>query len=108
MLVEEGPWPEAEVTDQLRRVQDRLYGCLDAIIDGQIAEAYPDSANKPVEIRLDAYDVPETELSNLSNAFSANVLDIPDYKNALEGNELIPEVFFQLNFDSARKTDEKS
>lgn len=97
MLVEEGPWDESHIADQLRRVQDRLYGCLDAIVDGQISDVYPDSVNKPLEIRVDAYNVPEALLANFFDAFSANVLETPDYKTALETNDQVPSISFRLN-----------
>jgi len=102
VLVEEGPWDESHIADQLRRVQDRLYGCLDAIVDGQISDAYPDSVNKPLEIRVDAYNVPEAPLANFFDAFSANVLETPDYKTALETNDQVPSISFRLNCEQSR------
>ena len=102
MLVEEGPWSEDEVADQLRRVQERLYGCLDSIVDGQVSDAYPNSANKPIEIRVDAYNVPEAPLASLLDAFSANVLEIPDYKAALASNDRVPSIIFSLNLDPSQ------
>ena len=98
ILVEEGPWEDDEITSQLRRVQGRLYGCLDAILDGQIAKAYPDSVNKPIEIRVDAYNVPRPQFSTFFEAFAAKVLEVPDYKLALEKNDLIPSISFCLEF----------
>lgn len=102
VLVEEGPWDKSQIADQLRRVQDRLYGCLDAIVDGQISDAYPDSADKPLEIRVDAYNIPEAPLSGFIDAFSANVLETPDYKAALESNDRVPSIRFRLNCESSK------
>lgn len=34
VLVEQGPWDEADVTQHLRRVQDRLYDYVEIAIDG--------------------------------------------------------------------------
>ena len=102
VLVEEGPWHEDEIADQLRRVQDRLYGCLDAILDGQVSDAYPDSAYKPLEIRVDAYDIPEAPLSNLLDAFSANVVEVPDYKTAIANNDRVPSITFSLNIEQSQ------
>jgi hypothetical protein len=53
VLVEEGPWDPDETDVQLRRIQDRLYDCVDAAVDGHLAGKYPDSRGKPVVIRLD-------------------------------------------------------
>ena len=30
LLVEQGPWAESELNDHLRRLQDRLFNCVDA------------------------------------------------------------------------------
>ena len=96
VLVEEGPWEEGEIANQIQRIQNRLYGCLDAVVDGQVSSAYPESVNKPIEIRIDAYNIREAPLSKFFDAFSANVLEVPDYKSALEKNELVPSISFSL------------
>ena len=101
VLVEEGPWEETEIADQLQRIQSRLYGCLDAVVDGQVSSAYPESVNKPIEIRIDAYNVFDVPLSRFFDAFSASVLEVPDYKSALEKNELVPSISFSLNCEQS-------
>ena len=40
VLVEQGPW-SGSIEDALQRIQKRLYDCLDAALDGQLAEKYP-------------------------------------------------------------------
>ena len=45
VLVEQGPWNGGSERE-LRRIQDRLYGCLDAAIDGQLAEQFPETRGK--------------------------------------------------------------
>jgi len=37
-LVEEGPWDHEDIDENLRRVQERLYNCIDALADGAVAE----------------------------------------------------------------------
>jgi hypothetical protein len=69
VLVEQGPWPAADITSELRRVQERLYGCLDAALDGKVAEKFPDSTGQRITIRLDAYDLPEIEVRGLFDAW---------------------------------------
>lgn len=99
VLVEEGPWT-GPVSDQLRRIQDRLYGCLDAALDGQLAEKFPESAGKKIVIRLDCYNVPKAEVSDFFSKFSEGVLSLPDYKNALGQNSQVAGIEFEILFDS--------
>ena len=47
VLVEEGPW-SLPIDDHLQALQDRLYGCLEAALDGQLAEQFPKAANKKI------------------------------------------------------------
>jgi hypothetical protein len=56
VLVEPGPWIEAAVKDRLTGLQDRLYGCLEAALEGQVAERSPDAVDKRVIVRVDCYD----------------------------------------------------
>ncbi len=97
VLVEQGPWPAADVTSELRRVQDRLYGCLDAALDGKVAEKFPDSTGRRITIRLDAYDLPEVEVRDFFNAFASQVLKTPDYATALAGSQWVSAVEFELS-----------
>ncbi len=47
-LVEQGPWADSEVPQELRRVQERLYSALEVIPDGKLAELYPETNGKAV------------------------------------------------------------
>ena len=97
VLVEQGPWPAAEVMSELRRVQDRLYACLDAALDGKVAERFPDSTGRRFTIRLDAYDLPEVEVRDFFNAFASQVLETPDYASALAASQWVSGVEFELS-----------
>jgi hypothetical protein len=97
VLVEQGPWPATDITSELRRVQDRLYGCLDAALDGKVAERFPDSAGQRITIRLDAYDLPEVEVRGFFSAFANRVLKTPDYATALAGSRWVSGFEFELS-----------
>jgi hypothetical protein len=99
VLVEEGPWSEP-IEDHLRRIQGRLYDCIDAAIDGQLAAKFPDSSGKRVVIQLDCYNVPKSELSDFFHAFSDGVFLTDNYKNALAESKFVQVINFELNFDS--------
>jgi hypothetical protein len=94
--VEAGPWP-GSVEENLRRVQERLYGCLGGAIDGQLAEKFPETKGKKIVIRLDGYDLPRMETEEFFARFSHGVLELPDYREALRKSEFVSDISFELN-----------
>ena len=98
VLVEEGPWI-GRVDIELRRIQDRLYGCLDAALDGQLAAKFPESIGKRVIIRLDCYNVPVDDVASFFQLFSDRALATPAYAEALRRSEHVKEILFEVNFD---------
>ncbi|MEM1263736.1 MAG: hypothetical protein AAGH76_15155 [Pseudomonadota bacterium] len=100
VIVEEGPWPSETMGDELRRLQNRLYDCLDVVLQGQFTSAYPESSGKPVMIRVDSYNINETALRRFFETFSNGVLQIPDIAAALKDNDTVPTVLFELNCDT--------
>lgn len=99
VLVEEGPWI-VPVSEQLRRVQERLYGCIDAALDGQLAEKFPESKGKQIIIQLDCYNLPQNEVTSFFDAFSKRVFSVPDYQKALKNNPYVKSISFEINFES--------
>lgn len=99
VLVENGPWLRP-VELHLRELQDRLYGCLDAALDGQLAEQFPESLGKAVRIQLDCYNLPKEEVQAFFAAFASGVFLIDDYKRALAKSRFVRSVAFDLTMDS--------
>ena len=97
VLVEEGPWED--IPTNLRRLQERLYTCIDAAIDGRLAELYPDSLGAEVVIRLDGYDLPMPDSREFFERFSSGVLELPDYKAALEASANVSGLQFVAHFE---------
>jgi hypothetical protein len=98
VLVESGPWEDLE--PNLRRIQERLYGCLDAALDGKLAERFPESLGKEVVIRLDCYNVPRDEVLAFFDRFSHGVVALADYKHALGPGKFVKRISFEVTFDS--------
>ncbi|MDN3922456.1 hypothetical protein [Roseateles violae] len=96
VLVEEGPWED--VPASLRRLQERLYTCIDAAIDGKLAELYPDSLGANVVVRLDGYSLPMPDSREFFERFSSTVMDLPDYKAALETSRHVSGIQFVAFF----------
>jgi hypothetical protein len=99
VLVEEGPW-SGSIDVQLRRVQDRLYGAVDAALEGRLSEKFPESKGKAIIVQLDAYNLPRDEVSEFFDRFSKGILSLPDYQQALNGNAFVKGIAFELNFES--------
>jgi hypothetical protein len=97
VLVEQGPWTGL-IDDHLRALQDRLYGCLDAALDGNVAEQFPKSVNKKFVVRLDCYGVPRDEVDEFMSRFSAGVLDRRDYSP--NASPWVRSFQFEVNHDN--------
>jgi hypothetical protein len=100
VLVEEGPWSKSEIDVNLLRIQRRLYGCIDAALDGDLARQFSDSQGKQIVIHLDCYDVPEREVRAFFDRFAHGVFSLPDYKAALVDNESVRGILFEFSAHS--------
>jgi hypothetical protein len=96
VLVEQGPWPTSAVKDQLTRIQDRLYTCIDAALDGALAQKYPDSRGKRLIIQLDGYDLPESQVRDFFTRFSSGVMKVPSYVSAFAAQAFVTQIGFEL------------
>lgn len=97
ILVEEGPWDD--LAFELGRLQERLYSCLDAAIDGQLAQKFPESIGHVVTIELHGYNLPQDEVSNFFSRFGGSVLKLPEYAQALKESAHIVGVSFFATFE---------
>jgi hypothetical protein len=101
VLVEEGPWDPQEIESHLRRVQQRLYDCIDVALDGEFWRLYPSSYGKPLRVQLDGYGLPEAEVREFFARFSTRALAAPEYAAALQANPYVSSIAFDLNLSSA-------
>jgi len=99
VLVEQGPWRAPFETD-LKRLQNRLYGCIDVILDGKLAEKFPQTRGCDLVLRLDGYNLPRSVVSEFFDRFAKNVLKIPDYREAVRRSDMLRSLRFELNLDS--------
>ncbi len=99
-LVEE-PWTGPSES-HLRALQDRLYGCLEAALDGQLADQFPDSLGRKLIIRVDCYDVDRDKLDDFIARFSEGVAALPDYSPT--GSPYVSEIQFQVNHDTFKSS----
>jgi hypothetical protein len=101
ILVEEGPWV-TPYEQELRRLQDRLYGCVDAAIDGQLAAQFPQTKGRRIRIRVDGYSLPRQETRSFFDTFSKEVLRIPEYESALSKSDYVSGIEFELRLEDIR------
>lgn len=101
VLVEEGDW--SDIDARLRLLQQRMYECIDAAIDGQLTDQFPETKGKKIVISIDFYDAPHKEASEFFERFSKNVFLIPSYEDALKQSEFVKDIAFEANFETLPK-----
>lgn len=97
MVLVEGPWTAA-TEDHLRSLQERMYGCLEAALDGQLTAQFPKAKGKPLVVRVDCYDVPRDDVDDFVSRFAAGISALPDY--ATEGSSFVSGFRFEVNHDT--------
>lgn len=97
VLVEQGPWLDAS-ENHLCALQDRLYGCLEAALDGQVAERFPRAANMKVVVRVDCYGLPREHVDEFMGRFSEGIVSMPDYLPS--SSPWVRSFEFEVNHDN--------
>ncbi len=101
VLVEEGPWKKP-IDGQLRRIQTRLYECVDAALDGQLASKFPESRGKRLVVQLDGYVLPNEEIDTFFRRFAAGIFEVEGYRQALASCPYVSDIRFELNLDGKK------
>jgi len=97
MVLVEGPWA-GDIEEHLRNLQDRMFGCLEAALDGQLAERFPEARGKDVVVRIDCYDVPRGDVEGFVSRFADGIASLPDYSTATSA--FVRQFRFEANFDT--------
>jgi hypothetical protein len=105
-LVEQGPWSD-DTQKELRRIQDRLYNCFDAFVDGQVFEKYPESKGKKGIIRLACYDLASKEIDPFFQRFTDFVNSSDEYQGVIERSEFISSIEFSVTYDKTNDTTDR-
>jgi hypothetical protein len=84
--------PKGIAAERLKDVQDKLYGAVDAILDGEVAKAFPGSEGKKIVVQLDCRGLPQAEVKRFADA----IFQIPRYRNALAKTPFATEIAFDL------------
>ena len=101
VLVEEGDW--SDIDARLRILQQRMYGCIDAAIDGQLADQFPETRGKLIVVSIDFYGAPKEEAFEFFDRFSKNVFLIPSYRDGLKQSPFVKDIAFEANFETPPK-----
>jgi hypothetical protein len=78
----------------------RASGCIDAALDGQLAEKFPDSNGKPLVVQVDCYNIPREAVESFFDEFSTGVFTSGCYKGAERKNPYVSSIGFAITFDS--------
>lgn len=97
-VIEQGPW--WDVTRGLLRLQERLYDCVDAVVDGLVAAKYPESKGGRVVISVYCSDLPKKEVADFFQRFTKGIFHDGEYSVALKRQNYVTELDFAINFDS--------
>ena len=97
MVLVEGPWDD-DIEDHLRSLQDRMFGCLNAALDGHLATQFPESKGLNVVIRVDCYDVPRHEVEAFFGRFADGIAAMSDYSTA--ESPYVRQFLFEISFDN--------
>ena len=100
ILVEEGPWPDDEITSNLRRIQERFHNCVDVAVDGHLARLYPKSKGKPAVVRLDCYDTPDAPVREFVHRFAAHIHDAAEIQRDLRAKRFVASLRFEYSWDT--------
>jgi hypothetical protein len=101
VLVEEGDWSDTD--ERLHALQQRMYDCIDAAIDGQLFNSFPETKGKKIVISVDFYNAPYEKASDFFERFSRNVVLIPSYSEALKSSGFIKGIGFEADFNKLPK-----
>ena len=99
VLVESGPWT-GSIEQNLHRLQKNLYDCVDAVLDGQLAEKFPQFVGMHLTIRVDFYNVNRSDVEPFFDSFATGALGTGDYKKAVASSPFVKGIAFEANFDS--------
>jgi hypothetical protein len=97
VLVEVGPWESGTAAQQLRRLQERLYDCIDAAVDGQVAGRFPASRGRPIRIQLDTYDIPASIIRPHFETFAAHIATWDEVQRKIRTHRHVQSLEFEYN-----------
>lgn len=86
------------VDDNLRALQSRFYGCLNAVLDGDLAEKFPASKGRVIILRVDCYDLPVDPISDFVERFEVGIGRMPDY--SAEASPFVRAFGFEVHHDT--------
>jgi len=96
ILVETGPWADADVMTELTRVQGRLDDVVNAVLQGALIDRYPETRGHPLVIRLDGWGLPEGLIPEFCAHFADHVRTSPAIRDALKKDGIVPSLRFDF------------
>jgi hypothetical protein len=101
-LIEQGPW-DADAMTHLHVIQDRVYACFDAAVDGRLAAGHPDVSGRPVVIRVDTYGTPPGKVAGFVRFLAELIARSPAHQDALRRSTHVTSVAFECVEKAVRR-----
>jgi hypothetical protein len=71
VMIEDRPW--GAVDDQEAQLREKINNYAGYVLDGSLAETYPETAGKPVRIRLDCLEEPRGHFAHIADHAAAQL-----------------------------------
>ncbi|MCC5022960.1 MAG: hypothetical protein J6386_09285 [Candidatus Synoicihabitans palmerolidicus] len=82
-LLEEGLW-NTSTEEALSGIQSRLFDAVEVIIEGRVAELYPESKGQKIYIALDCFRLPREDMGTFFSAFLSFIRSSPEWASDCE------------------------
>ncbi len=103
-LVEDGPWPTEDSgwKDCLSKIQDRIFAAIDAVVDGHVAEKYPESLGKKIRVQIDSPSGLPPALANLVSKVREHLGKENEYHSAIEQSRFVQSLRISTGHEMGR------
>jgi len=96
VLVETGPWADADVMKELTRLKGRLDDVVNAVLQGVLFERFPEARGHHLVLRLDGWGLPGFPMPDFCAAFAEHVRTSPAIRDELKKGGLVPSLRFDF------------
>jgi len=103
-LVEDGPWPTEDYgwKECLSRIEGRIFDAIDAVVDGQVAEKYPESLGKKIRVQIDSPSGLPLALANLVSKVREHLGKENEYHSAIEQSRFVRSLRISTGHEMGR------
>jgi hypothetical protein len=103
-LVEDGPWPIDEATWKkcLSSIQGRIFDAIDSVVDGHLAEKYPECLGKRIRVQIDSPSGLPPALTKLVAKVREHIGEENEYHTAITKSRFIGDLRITTGHEMGR------